>query len=70
MTTIKILIIKKNMSRSHGVVRGRRQQIIGEADLLSGYIFKALIIYFIFLMYCYLILNVLENLEVAGSTAV
>lgn len=70
MTTIKILIIKKNISRTHGVVKSRRQQIIGEADLLSGYIFKALIFDFIYLIHCYLLLSVSDNLEVVGSTAV
>lgn len=30
------------MSRAHGVVKGRRQQIIPEADLLPGYIIKIL----------------------------
>lgn len=58
------------MSRTHGVAKGRRQKIIGEADLLSGYIFKALIFYFIFLIDCYLLLSVSDNLEVIGSTAV
>lgn len=70
MTTGKILLIKKNISGTHGVLKGRRQLIIGEADLLSGYIFKALIFYSKFLIDCYLLLSVSDNLEVADSTAV
>ena len=58
------------MPRTHEVVKDIRQQIIGEAYLLSGYIFKALIFYFMFLIYCYLFLGVSDNLEVVGSTAV
>lgn len=62
--------MKKNMSRTHRVVKGRRQQAVGEADLLPGYMLKALTFYFVFPTNCYLLFSVSDNTEVIGSAAI